>query len=156
MMLFYMMVGLPGVGKSTYISEILASHPKETFVILSTDDLIEQFAREAGQTYGEAVRTYFNKAESLMQKNLVKAIADKNSIIWDQTNTTKKSRAKKLVKIPKGYKKVALYIPAPDKDEHDRRLNRPEKMIPKFIVESLKKGLVIPTVEEGFDQVILI
>jgi predicted kinase len=147
----YMLIGVPGSGKSFWISQqdLIES------VVLSTDHYIEKFAQLNNQTYSEIFNKVVGEATRLMREDLRKAILDKKTIYWDQTNTTRKSRAQKLSQIPKTYRKIAVFFQTPDKVEHAMRLNsRPGKIIPDVVLENMIKSLEIPTIQEGFDEVI--
>jgi predicted kinase len=147
----YMLIGVPGSGKSFWISQ---QHLIDS-VVLSTDTYIEKFAQLNNQTYSEIFNKVIGEATRLMREDLRKAILDKKTIYWDQTNTTRKSRASKLSQIPKTYRKVAVFFAVPDKAEHTRRLNsRPGKIIPEMVLENMINSLEVPTINEGFDEVI--
>ena len=48
-----MLIGMPGSGKSTYISELKAQNPDRDYIILSTDDVLERLGNEKGWDYRE-------------------------------------------------------------------------------------------------------
>lgn len=147
----YMMVGVPGSGKSTWLSQQDLSNA----VVLSTDNYIEHFANLNNTTYTEIFKKVIGEATRLMQEDLRKAIAEQKDIYWDQTNLTAKTRAGKLAQIPSTWHKVAVYFPTPPDAELKRRLaSRPGKTIPANVVLGMKSQLEMPSESEGFDQVI--
>jgi predicted kinase len=89
-----------------------------------------------------------------MMKVLRKAIEDGKSIIWDQTNLTKKQRREKLKHIPAHYKKTAVYFIVDLETALKRNTQRPGKVIPPEILERMIKEYELPTNEEGFDIII--
>lgn len=146
----WMLIGVPAAGKSTWIK----NNPKPG-VIVSTDDKIAAYAEHCNKTYDEVFRSYIKHATTLMELDVKKAIADDADIVWDQTNTTRKSRAGKLLKIPSHYRKVAVFFPTPEKEELARRLaSRAGKTIPSNIVYSMISMLEPPDLNEGWDQII--
>lgn len=151
MPILYVLVGVPGAGKSTYIKNHLKG------VILSTDDYIEKIASETGKTYNEVFsKETMREAISELNSNLSKAIFNKENIIWDQTNLSVKKRASILAEF-KGtdYEKIAVVFPTPNEEEWKRRLNsRPGKTIPIHVLNSMAKSLEYPTIAEGFDRVV--
>lgn len=150
---FFMMVGLPGVGKSTFINK----QKTDNTVVISSDDIIEEYAAQNGITYSEAFPVAIKLTKSEMERRLINAISDGKEIFWDQTNLTKKSRADKLAKIPKNYTKIAVVFETPDETEHARRLAaRPGKEIPASVLEDMKKSFKTPSVDEGFDGIMKI
>lgn len=146
-----MMIGLPGSGKSTWIRE---NFPDT--IVASSDNYIESYAQSKGLTYNdvfkEAVKAGTQHAITVAKE----CIKNEQDLIWDQTNLTVKSRSSKLALIPSTYKKTAVYVITPDAAEHARRLNRPGKSIPDFILKSMNESIQVPTLEEGFDNIIVV
>lgn len=145
---FVMLVGLPGVGKSTFRHKI-----DENAVVLSTDDWIEEKAQWEGTTYDAIWSRDIKQAESAIRAAYQQAIKDRANIIVDRTNLTVKSRRGWLAPLPKDYFKLALVFETPDNIEHGRRLQRPGKFIPPLVMDDMKARFVRPTLEEGFDMV---
>lgn len=146
----WMLIGVPGSGKSTY----RASLPTDA-VVLSTDDQIESIAAGLGKTYTEVFRDHIAQAEKDMYQRAMKAFAAGEDVIWDQTNLTAKTRAKKLIMVPDQYEKIGVYFATPDADELQRRLDsRKGKTIPANILMGMASQLQRPTREEGFDRII--
>lgn len=169
-MYFFMMVGLPGSGKSTFVNllkYIIAEQnawtgisafcplSKENLVVLSTDNIIENIGCDHNMTYNELFGDItYSFAEKMMHK-IAKHHFDKKTkyIIWDQTNLTVKSRAKKLAMVPTEYKKHCYWFPEPD-DLSARLNSRPGKTIPLNVINSMRKSFEIPSSKEGFDLVL--
>jgi predicted kinase len=148
------LVGLPGSGKSTYITQLQKQKP---YAVVSTDDIFEQIARDADIDYNEAFKTTsFKDVERKMFIHLNQAVNKKQNIIIDQTNMTVKSRARKLELVPKEYKKVAVVFNV-DSTELQRRLDKREKetgkKIPSHVIDSMKTSYQEPSKSEGFNEV---
>ncbi len=148
MPILYMLVGVPGSGKTTWIK-----NNKHDAVVLSTDNYIERYAMKTGKTYSEMFKELIGVATDQMEKDLVQAVRNERDIIWDQTNLTAKSRRTKLNRIPKDYKKIAVYFSVPN-DLRDRLASRPGKTIPEPVILSMINQLQPPTKEEGFDEIV--
>ena len=146
---FYMMVGLPGSGKTTWIKNNMLD---KDVVICSSDDLIQQYADSQGKTYDEVFPDYVDQAIQLTKNKIQYALQDKKNILIDQTNLTPKSRKTKLP-TSSSYKKIAIVIPLPDKEEWKRRLNRPGKNIPQDVLDRMLNSYVSPSKSEGFDEI---
>jgi predicted kinase len=146
----YQLVGVPGSGKSTWID-------KQDWALscakVSTDKWVEIYAKEVGRTYSEVFTDFMPKAIGLMAEEVVVAREMGRDIIWDQTSTTVKSRARKFHMLP-DYEHIAVVFRTPEHKEHMRRLmNRPGKEIPDHVIASMIASWEEPTVEEGFTEI---
>jgi predicted kinase len=150
----YMLVGVPGSGKSTWIrSQAFGSDVH----VASTDDIIERIAASQGKTYTQVFQQAVKPATREMNQAIAAAFSKEQDVVWDQTNVTAKARAKKLEQVPDSYRKVALFFPTPEAKELQRRLaSRPGKIIPPNVMLAMSSTLEMPTVDEGFDEVIVV
>jgi predicted kinase len=144
------MVGVPGSGKSTWIFN---QEWANDCVIVSTDDFVQAYARSVGKTYSEVFDEFMPEAVNLMAKKVVEAREMGKDIIWDQTSTTIKSRARKFNMLP-DYEHIAVVFETPSRIELRRRLDsRPGKEIPWAVVEGMLASFEMPTEEEGFKEI---
>lgn len=148
----YVLVGVPGSGKTTWIGKQMFDWTNT--VIVSTDNHVEQYAQSVGKTYSEVFKDYMPIALDLMTKTAVDAFKNNKVVIWDQTSTTAKTRARKLRMTPSHYKKVAVVFKTPAPEQHAKMLDRPGKNIPDEIVQDMINRFEYPTAEEGFDRII--
>lgn len=145
----YVLVGVPGSGKSTWINN---QEWANDCVIVSTDDFVEDYAKEVGSTYNDVFEDYMPTAVKLMADRVVRAREAGKDIIWDQTSVTVKSRKKKFHMLP-NYEHIAVVFPTPEPEEHARRLNRPGKHIPAGVLASMINTFEMPTEEEGYKEI---
>ena len=151
----YMLVGVPGAGKSTWIAN--QKFDPENTLILSTDKFIDAEAAIQGKTYSQVFSFSVKRATSIMNADLKMGIMDRMNLVWDQTNTSAKARASKLASIPDNYRKVAVFFPTPEEAELERRLaSRAGKTIPPHVMRSMASNLEMPTKAEGFDEIITV
>lgn len=153
----YVMVGLPGSGKSTMINDLKKT--MDNPYVYSTDDTIEKWAKDQGRTYDFAFSKYIKQATIESDIGLGLALSAQNDIIWDQTNLTKKKRKSIITRVGKNYNKICYYIAPPkNKMEEDilvERLNsRAGKTIPNYVFNNMKNSYEEPCMDEGFDKVI--
>lgn len=149
----WMLIGVPGSGKSTWIKSM--GFDAGT-VLISSDDIVEEEAARLGKTYSDIFAEYAKEATAEMNRRVTVATIVGKSVVWDQTNVDAKGRAKKLRRFSDSYRKVAVFFPTPEPEEHARRLaNRPGKFIPQFVIDSMTQRLEMPTIAEGFDEVII-
>jgi len=154
----YVMVGLPGLGKSTIVKGMYKD--ADTFVY-STDDILERIAKFLGKTYDEVFEKHIKSATTEADIDLAYAIKEQKDIIWDQTNLGVKKRAKIINRMRQaGYQVRCECIVPPasdysgDKEDWAQRLaNRPGKTIPQHILSNMIESFVMPTADEGFDMI---
>lgn len=147
----YMLVGLPGSGKSTFAKNLFGFN-------YSTDSVVESIANLQGKTYNEVFFDWIKVAQNQMDENLEVAIQHKDDVIWDQTNLTAKSRKSKLSKIPKDYRKVAFVFIA-DQVVLEKVNNERKEIgrdIPEKVLLDMQKNFEYPTKDEGFDEIYFI
>ncbi len=149
-----MMCGIPCAGKSTYIRNgIEGTNAFDEYVILSTDNYIEEYARENNKTYNEVFDDVIHEASAKMFEQLEYAIQHEKSILWDQTNLTKKSRRQKLKRIPDTYTKTAVVLPITLEEAIIRNSQRANKFIPRSVIHRMYHQFEVPTEDEGFDVI---
>lgn len=146
-----MMVGMPCSGKSTFIEKF--SNKFNDYIVISTDNIIEDRAEKQGKTYNEIFKDEIKSATKEMNERLAQAIQNGDNIIWDQTNLTVKSRKSKLSGIPKDYQKVAMYVETDLKTIKDRNV-RPGKIIPESVLDNMWGSIEVPSITEGFHAVL--
>ena len=150
--MLYVLVGVPGSGKTTWIGHQKFDWDKT--VIVSTDKLVEQYATSFGKTYNEVFKDYMPTAVNKMAAEARKAFSEDKIVVWDQTSTSISTRAKKLRMAPEHYTKIAVVFEVPTPEVHAKFLDRPGKTIPKEVLSSMIDNFVHPTVDEGFDRII--
>ncbi len=154
----YVMVGLPGLGKSTIVKGMYKD--ADTFVY-STDDILERIAKFLGKTYDEVFEKHIKSATTEADIDLAYAIKEQKDIIWDQTNLGVGKRRKIINRMKQaGYQIRCSCIVPPEPGHFDdlkawkRRLsNRSGKTIPPNIITSMYESYVEPTIDEGFDMI---
>lgn len=146
----YVLVGVPGSGKSTWINN---QEWAKDCVIVSTDNHVESYAKSISKTYTDVFENYMPTAVRLMADDVIKAREQGKDIIWDQTSTSVSSRKKKFKMLP-DYFAIAVVFKTPDEQELMKRLsNRPGKTIPWSVVSDMIKNFEMPTEKEGFKEI---
>lgn len=157
------LVGAPASGKSTFRTELLgrvASKQQQVTPIwttISTDDLVEQYAKSRGETYSEAWPGYIKEAERIAFAQLKYAVDSKDDvIIIDRTHMSKAARAKMMNMVKERsneYKFIAFTFHC-EANEHERRLpSRPGKTIPAEALLDMQRRYEAPSLDEGFDYI---
>jgi tRNA uridine 5-carbamoylmethylation protein Kti12 len=153
------MVGLPAMGKSTRVNEMVAMDLDE--FVYSTDRFIEDAAAHFGKTYDDVFEDNIECATKSMNELLDIAIKDGMDIIWDQTNLGVGKRRKIINRMKQaGYQVRGVCIIPPESGWLDdqkvwanRLRNRPGKTIPQNILTNMFESFTVPTVSEGFDMI---
>ena len=146
----YQLVGIPGSGKSTWIKN---QEWASDCVVVSTDEFVEDYAKECGTTYNEVFDDYMPTAVKLMAEKVERAREAGLDIIWDQTSVSEKSRRRKFNML-RDYEHIAVVFRTPDEAELTRRLNsRPGKSIPEFVIRSMIDNFDMPSEDEGFVEI---
>jgi predicted kinase len=146
----YILVGIPTSGKSTWAEK---QEWIEDCAYISTDHHIEEYAKHIEKTYSDIFDEYMPTAINLMAADVLDAVKDGMDIVWDQTSTTIKSRKRKFRMLP-GYYMIAVVFSIPDDNSIAKRLlTRPGKNISWDVIEKMKSQFVMPTKEEGFDEI---
>lgn len=144
----YMMCGIPGSGKSTYVA---TNFPDAT--VISRDAIRFALLKE-----GDDYFAYEDTVLQIFYTEIQNAIDNdkENDIIIDATHLTPKARATCLKEL-KNLNKVnlvALSIEVPlaiALYRNDKRTGRAR--VPDTVIRNMYKSYQIPTVEEGFNEV---
>jgi len=153
----YILIGPPASGKSTW-REAYRAKIAEPTVVLSTDDLIEDYAAKNGINYTEAFGLIdFSELEKKMFSNMRDAFSNSHNVIVDRTNMSMKSRRRFLSNVPKNYNKIAVVFdiePSLLFQRLNKRAEETGKNIPEKNVLTMIQNYQEPTLEE-FDSIII-
>lgn len=146
----YVMVGLPGSGKSTIAQKvkntlrdtIIVSRDNVRFSMINKED--QYFAKEK-----EVFKTYINKINQYLSEGY--------NVIADATHLNAASR-NKLLKNVHGYNElIAIVANTPIENCLERNSKRSgRKKVPDETIKSMANNFHEPTLEEGFDKIICI
>lgn len=150
----YILVGPPGVGKTTYVKNNL-----KDMVIISSDEYIEEYAKEYNMTYQEAFaeKDMMKYANKHINSRLAYASNNNLPIVWDQTNMSRKKRLSLITKLKNhGYNNITVVEFEFDIDICKQRckLREPFKVIPDHVLNSMVNNYQPVSWEEPFDDVI--
>lgn len=142
----YMMIGVPGSGKSTIASEI---GQKLGVPVVSSDEVRkevtgseEDFSKD-GYIWGDVI------------PNKLKSALLEGDVIFDATNLRVRDRNKTKKAIGLEHEYQAIYVDVPLETCIERQGNRDRKVPPERIVE-MYEGMAFPTREEQFKQVFVV
>lgn len=141
---FYMLIGIQGSGKSTYVSDsgINAVH-------LSSDALRKEFYGD--ETVQDNPAFIFEE----MKRRTVAHLLAGNDVMYDATNVNAKKRRVLLSYLKAQVKDLetnALYLYT-DFEECVRRNNSRDRVVPYEVLKRTYKALQVPTYSEGWDNI---
>lgn len=152
----YITSGVSGSGKSTYIK----NHNLDS---VSTDELVEDYAKENGFNYTQAFddiqkKNLFGTFNSIFYDNIVDNLNNGKDFVIDRTSLNAFTR-KSLIDLIKSNSTdveiVVVYFDIP-KDTILKRLADREaktgKGIPEYVIEKQFENFEKPTNDEGYDR----
>ncbi|WP_027234159.1 ATP-binding protein [Leisingera caerulea] len=151
---FIMLIGCSGSGKSTIAEDIRARNPSA--VIISSDQIIEDFAQAEGISYQEAYPAQADNARDICEQTAVRAFERGLDVIWDQTNLQRSVREKRLAMVPDGYTKIAVCLHGGLAAHRSRILARASaggRDIPREVSKRQISDMEMPDFDEGFDRI---
>lgn len=153
--IFVMLVGPPGVGKTTWWHTKLKDYIKSGKISrISSDDYIEAAAIKAKKTYTEVFQSAIAEASMNSKQDFKNALNEQNHIVWDQTNLSAKKRKGLLNQLPKNYTKICVYWTIQNETQWKKQLIRPGKTIPQSVLDSMLDNYEFPTHNEGWDVIL--
>jgi predicted kinase len=151
----YVMVGAPCSGKSTWIKKFLASE-KENFVVISSDNIIEDLSAKDGLNYSQGWEKYIGIATTMMNAEFRNAVNNNKNIIYDQTNMSSKKR-KLIISGLDHYEKIAVLFQCDTRTlfaRNNKRAQTDGKFIPEKVILNMLKNYDPISKDEKFDKVI--
>ena len=146
---FYVMVGVPGSGKSTTIKKIQKSD--QNVVVVCPDE----YRKQLGKSYN-----YFKEEgkiwNQLCPTDIKQSLSNGKSVIFDATNVAIKRRKSILQWVSKlDVEKVSVVVEVPLPIAlRQNQMRDPDKIVPDHVIKNMFKSFVYPSTVEGFDKVI--
>jgi predicted kinase len=152
----YMLCGPVCSGKSTFAAENSILFDRVVFAEWNTDSYIEELAASSGKTYNEIFKDTIKTAERALAEWQKDSMELGMNIIWDQTNLTLKTRIRKMMIFQDtNYYRVGVFFVNATKDLIMSRNNRPGKIIPEHVIDSMLRTYELPKPDlEPFDNII--
>ena len=149
-----MLIGPTLSGKSTYIRN---NYPNVQ--VISRDEIVMEVF--GSRDYNLAFKEVDQKeVDRVLALRLKEANDSKTSVIIDMTNITVKRRMATLRNFDKDFSRIAVVFPILSDEEYSKRnidRNAKEnKWIPPFVIKSMIDSYQEPTLEEGYDRIVII
>ena len=147
----YLMVGVPGSGKSTYAKNIL----KDGDIYISRDEIRYSLLTEEDDYFAkenEVIKTFIDNIDkSLINEEYC------GDVYADATHLSPKSRAQVLNKLKNKYKVSVIYLDIPLNLILERNAQRKGRaLVPENVVRRMYNSIILPTKAEGIEELIII
>ena len=138
---FYMMVGVPGSGKTTYARQI----PNAT--VLSSDDIRAEIGADGGD------KKMHKQVFDILHERTKEALSAGNDVVYDATNLRHTRRAEFLSEI-KGLTghTVCVYFAIPLEQALSQNTDR-DMPVPKEVIKRMSREPCEPRIDEGWDEI---
>lgn len=148
----YVLVGISGAGKSTFIEKFLESHPD--VVVYSSDKLRAVYGT------GEEDQSVSGLVFSTIKYNLDRDLKNGKDVMIDATSLKRRDRKIYVDIGKKNNANVVAYVLERDKQtimkNQQSRKNAGGRYVPEDIIDMMFGKYKRPEREEGFDKIILV
>lgn len=146
-----LIVGLPGIGKSTYIQNLIKDGDK-TYTVLSSDALRAKFGTgEEDQSVTPQVFSYIHEQVNIL-------LSSGKNVIVDATNVSKRDRSG-YCKLANRYgSHVVAHVFPLDKElameRNQIRKSKGGRYVPEFVFDKMITKYDAPELNEGINEII--
>lgn len=138
---FYMMVGIPGSGKTTY------AHNIPDALVFSSDSIREELGVDGGDSRANG------KVFSLLHERIRSSLAEGNDTVYDATNIKRIRRGNFLNEINDLIgKKVCVFFDIPTARAIRQNADRITP-VPENVIKRMDGDLQSPNIGEGWDEI---
>lgn len=138
---FYMMVGIPGSGKTTYAHQI----PNAT--VLSSDDIRAEIGADGGD------KKMHKQVFDILHERVKEALSAGKDVVYDATNLHHTRRTDLLDEIKRlTDHKVCVYFAIPLEQALSQNADR-DTPVPEKVIKRMNLELCEPRIDEGWDEI---
>lgn len=142
----YLMCGVPGAGKSTFLKKIV----DENSVIVSRDEIRFSIVKS-----DEDYFSHEDEVLNIFWKRINEALAAGKDVFVDQTSLTIKAR-KFLLRHVKGYTYANIIWINEDENtclERNEKRKGTRAYVPRSVIRRMYRQFIEPSLSEGFDYI---
>lgn len=143
---FYMPIGLPGCGKSTYAADLAAALPD--LIIISSDKIREELWGD------ETIQGNPGMVFDIARERALEALKAGKSVYFDATNLKRRDRGATLSPVQEipGVLTMAIVFSVPVEVAIQRNNSRARK-VPEDVIRKMADRMELPSDSEGFNVV---
>lgn len=142
MPVLYLLVGIPGAGKTTWAM----AHPNLCYV---GSDAVRQ------ELYGKELTLRGHaKVHGIMMQRALAYLKSGQDVVLDSAHLSKYSRRLVLKQLPGYVRRVAVFLDTPLRQALFNNAHR-DRHVPEIGIGLLRLRLSKPTYEEGFDEILV-
>jgi predicted kinase len=153
----YVLMGLPGSGKTTWRNRFVAECHGAAHAV-ARDDVVEEVAVLHGVTYREAWTAFSKTIDKEFRRRLTEAFTLGEDVVVDNTNLTAKARRRIFSRVPEDWEKVGVIFDVPEHWLVHRLLARADaggKRVAPWLVSRMRL-VWTPPAPDDFDQLLII
>uniref|UniRef100_UPI00398F497D heterogeneous nuclear ribonucleoprotein U-like protein 2 n=1 Tax=Pristiophorus japonicus TaxID=55135 RepID=UPI00398F497D len=153
-----LMVGMPGVGKTTWVKKYVAENPEKRYTVLGTLNVLDRMrikGLEGPEMNAERRNILMQQAAQSLSKLIQIAACKKRNYILDQTNVYNSAQRRKMNQF-KGFNRHAVVICPSDEDWKTRlkqRIAEEGEDVPDFAMHEMKVNFTLPETSDFLDKV---
>ena len=141
---FYMMVGVPGSGKTTYARQI------PNTAVLSSDDIRAEIGADGGD------KKMHKQVFDILHERVKETLSAGNDVVYDATNLRHTRRTELLNEIKTlAGRKICVYFNIPLEQALSQNTGR-DTPVPEEVIKRMSQELCEPRIDEGWDEIIVV
>ncbi|KAK3268071.1 hypothetical protein CYMTET_23404 [Cymbomonas tetramitiformis] len=153
-----MLIGMPASGKSTWAKKHSAAFPQKRYVVLGTNDILQQMkvtgmGRKAN--YVERFQQLMDRVSPMFGPLLQRAASIPRNYIIDQTNVYAGARRRKMSAFRNFQKKAMVFVvPHAEMQRRAAKAEQEEgKTVPQDVLDNFAANFALPNKGDSFNSV---